>query len=66
MSPRSGHYYRQAETRRGVRAVWIIYGLLVRMVYTIELEPRGLLVLIEEVTPTDLPGSVDYEERTRP
>jgi hypothetical protein len=66
LSPRSGYYYRHAATPRGARATWIIYGLCVRVVYTVELESRGLIVVIEDVMPTDLPGIVEYEERTRP
>jgi len=64
-SPRAAHYYNTAQQRDGtVRAVWVAYGLEVRVLFTLSEDGRRLLARIIDVAPSDLPGITDYEERT--
>jgi hypothetical protein len=64
MSPRVAHYSHQARHADGsARAVWVAYGLLVKVQFTIADNGARVLVQILGVAPTDLPGIADYEER---
>nr|WP_044200185.1 hypothetical protein [Oscillochloris trichoides] len=64
LSPRAGHYYHIVTQRNGrTRAVWVAYGLAVRILFTLAEDGRGLIVQIFDVASTDLPGIADYEEQ---
>ena len=63
ISPRAAHYYRTIKQHDGtMRAVWVAYGLEVRMLFTLTEDSQRLLARIIDVAPTDLPGIADYEE----
>ncbi|WP_129629158.1 hypothetical protein [Candidatus Oscillochloris fontis] len=63
VSPRAAHYYHTATQRDGTtRAVWVAYGLTVRILFTLAEDGRSLIARIFDVAPSDLPGIADYEE----
>lgn len=67
ISPRSGHFYNQVQQAEGgLLTVYVFYGLQVRILYSIVGWIRvRLIIRIEDVSPTDLPGIEEYEERKR-
>lgn len=66
LSPRAGYFYRRVQAGEDVRTVWVAYGMRIRLLYTLSSDRRGVIVRVEDVAPTDLPGIEEYEERVRP
>jgi hypothetical protein len=63
LSPQAGCFYQYIQVGLSGRAVWVAYGLRVRLLYTLAEDRRGMIVRIEDVMPTDLPCQIEYEER---